>query len=313
MKVFLILLLTVGVCIAGNPEAEVIAELTNPSKLAGLPNDGERRANERLRKALAQMRDAAIRGRDPSAMVYEARQINQDTGRRGELVAESLIKNYTLALRWSLFTSENLENLRHGKSPVLANGEKIEVDHIVPISLYPEFENEFINLELMPASVHDSKGNKMTEKALELLPLLQSLQSHTAPGSIQAPPPAQAPPKFVYKRQTMETGKPVNLSRYGGENTDLIVRSRDIGFINISVIFNEKMSVKQNRNGEIISVPESFNGQLRKSELPKYPSKEFEGDLYELYTDKTGIKVFYNDSSFTPINHHELIFEIPNG
>jgi len=314
MKAFLILLLTVVVSFAGNPEAEIIAELTNRDKLATLPTDGKRRANDRLLKALAQMSDAHARLGDPAGVVYEAMLLNGENGKRGELVAESLIKNYTYALRLSLFTPGNLNNMRHGKSPVLSNGDKVEVDHIIPIAHYPEYENEFINLQLLPASIHDSKGKQMTAEALELLPVLKSLQNQSSASGVQAapPPPEQAPPKFIYKRHTLETGKPLNLSKYGGENTDIAIHSRDLGYINISAVYYEKTIQKLNRSGDIITVPETFSGQLQKTKLRKFPSKEFEGDLYELFTDRTGIRVFYNDSTFTPINHHELILEIPN-
>jgi CRISPR/Cas system Type II protein with McrA/HNH and RuvC-like nuclease domain len=49
------------------------------------------------------------------------------------------------------------------------------VDHIVPLSRYPQFANELANLQLMPAMQNREKGDRMGRVEQEKLAELQQL------------------------------------------------------------------------------------------------------------------------------------------
>jgi len=43
-------------------------------------------------------------------------------------------------------------------------GERIPVDHIIPLSVCPELDNQVLNLELLPASLNSSKRDKVGQR-----------------------------------------------------------------------------------------------------------------------------------------------------
>jgi hypothetical protein len=90
-----------------------------------------------------------------------------------ELVKIALLRNLVISERVGLFTPENLAAMKRGKSPVVTHGpyagEIAEVDHILPVSKFPQFAKQFWNPELMPKSLNRMKGDKVGQRQLDLL------------------------------------------------------------------------------------------------------------------------------------------------
>jgi hypothetical protein len=129
-------------------------------------------ANPRLKKAVYWLVEARSRGRTLEQTIAEAQRINGNNGAHGALVRDSLIRNVTIADRLGCTTSDNLDLLRRGNSPIITRGpyrgEIAEVDHIIPVAISAELENEFANLELMPRSVNRRKGRKVSSRQVTL-------------------------------------------------------------------------------------------------------------------------------------------------
>ena len=83
--------------------------------------------------------------------------------------ALNLTAQYRLGRLYGLYTDENLELLRRGRAPVITKGEhqgqKAHVDHILPMSKYPELENSMANLRWMPAKLNMQKSDTVTNTA----------------------------------------------------------------------------------------------------------------------------------------------------
>ena len=87
---------------------------------------------------------------------------------RGQLAKKSLLRNLTILERLGCLTEANLAKLRRGRAPTITRGpytgEIAEVDHIVPVSKAPRFENWGGNLEFMPMTLNRRKSDKMGER-----------------------------------------------------------------------------------------------------------------------------------------------------
>ena len=83
------------------------------------------------------------------------------------------MRNLTILERLGCLTEDNLPKLRRGRAPTITRGpyagEQAEVDHIVPISKAPRFENWIGNLEFMPRSLNRRKSDKMGERQISHL------------------------------------------------------------------------------------------------------------------------------------------------
>jgi uncharacterized alpha-E superfamily protein len=62
--------------------------------------------------------------------------------------------------------------MKRGRAPTVRRGpyvgEIVSVDHIIPRSVAPELDNVIANLELMPLSVNQRKGNKVSDRQTSL-------------------------------------------------------------------------------------------------------------------------------------------------
>lgn len=88
-----------------------------------------------------------------------------------ELVASQADKAYRQCLEWGIFDDpENLKKLARGQSPIIQRGpragEKVHVDHIVPISQDPRLARNMGNLRLLPESDNIRRGNSMDQDAM---------------------------------------------------------------------------------------------------------------------------------------------------
>ena len=178
----LLLLPTIGVraeeAIDESTPAKAIASLTDPKKLATLK--GERAVNPRFQMCLywieSYERSKAGERVDYSSishkvgvikLIERAVELNGliiDSGYCRRL-ATSLLINFTMANDYGLFTTEGMNELRQGKSATITKGEyagqEATADYYIPLSVCPELQNQIFNLQLLPASLTSSKGNKV--------------------------------------------------------------------------------------------------------------------------------------------------------
>jgi hypothetical protein len=140
--------------------ARNIASLVDPEKLATLRAD--RAANGRLLKCLYWMEAGRERGQQPESVAKSAIGRVYGEGPRADLVRRSLLRNYQIAGTLGCLTAANLQRLRRGESPRIAlgpyAGQEAEVDHVVPVAIAPQWENEIANLELLPRTLNRRKG-----------------------------------------------------------------------------------------------------------------------------------------------------------
>lgn len=154
-------------------DAAVVAirSLTDPAKIATLKDP--RACNDRLLKAVAWLHEAQMNGAVPTQVV-EAALVPQPLR---EMVKESLLRNLLIAHRLGLLDPINLAAMKRGKSPIVNvgpyAGEIAEVDHILPVSKFPQFSKEFWNLELMPRTLNRRKGDSVGQRQLDLLKRIQ--------------------------------------------------------------------------------------------------------------------------------------------
>ena len=145
-----------------------MATLTLPAKLDTLKDP--RAANSRLRKACYWLRWSGDAGNVIEAAIASTP--------RGELAKASLRRNMMILQKLGCFDEEDMARLRRGKSPVIDfgpyTGQKAEVDHIVPVSVAPEFGNWIGNLEFMPQTLNRRKANTMGDRQRSWLIGLQN-------------------------------------------------------------------------------------------------------------------------------------------
>lgn len=114
-------LLFAGQANAHDAAVGAVASLIDPAKLATLR--GDRPANRRVLKCLYWLNDARTRGIEPESAIAEAQALNQSAKEpRAPLVEAALLRNLDIAEKLGCLTPENLDRLRHGKSPVISRG-----------------------------------------------------------------------------------------------------------------------------------------------------------------------------------------------
>ena len=179
----LVCLLWPGQLLAGDVAVSAVASLIDPAKLSTLK--GERAANQRVLKCVYWLHEARSRGLAPARVIARAQALDSSGAEpRAPLVQAALLRNLEIADRLGCLTPENLDRLRHGRSPVIERGpyrgEPAEVDHIVPVAVEPALAKEMANLELMPRTLNRRKGATMGARqrdylkkfeALDLLPI----------------------------------------------------------------------------------------------------------------------------------------------
>lgn len=144
---------------------KVVATLIDPVKLATL-DIKQRAINARFKQLLFNLYLAESRGYKLDEVLNSAYDI-YGVGYRRKLVTVLMLKvNFEAAAQGGIFSSrDNLDALRNGKSPRFLfgpnTGEIAEVDHVVPLSKFPQFANDIANLQLLPESENLSKGDKM--------------------------------------------------------------------------------------------------------------------------------------------------------
>jgi hypothetical protein len=150
--------------------ARMIKSLIEPAKLATL---GDRGANPRTQKITAILWKAKQAGEDPAKVAAQAVDLIGWGGTtKGSLTAEAIVRNLTIAERLGSVTPEDIEAMSRGRAATVRKGpyagEILSVDHIIPRAVAPELDNVIANLELMPLSVNQRKGNKVTSRQADL-------------------------------------------------------------------------------------------------------------------------------------------------
>jgi len=155
----------------GNPEhyAERAAPLIDPAKLATL---GERGANPRVQKYVAQLAEARRAGIAVSNVVSQAVTLAGMKGEDAKLTAEAMLRNLTIAERLGCLDKAGLRDMRRGQSPTIRRGpyrgDELSVDHIIPRAVVPELDNVIANLELMPLRMNEGKRDKIGDRQRSL-------------------------------------------------------------------------------------------------------------------------------------------------
>lgn len=156
--------------IAADSHVTDVARLTNPASLAALKST--RSANLRLWKILAALEDGRRAGMLPSKTLDEALKVSGDTGAHGQLVKVTLLRNFEDAQRASLLTPENLTLMRKGRSPIVPSGsfagQRYEVDHVLPVDVFPELGNEIANFMLLPGTLNRRKSDAVKQRSIDL-------------------------------------------------------------------------------------------------------------------------------------------------
>lgn len=152
-----------------------IASLIHPAKLASL---GERAANPRVQKYVAILEEAQRAGKDPAVVASEAVAIAGLRGELARLTTEAMLRNRVIAERLGCLNAAGLEEMRQGRAPTVTKGpyrgDPLSVDHIIPLSVMPEFDKVIANLELMPLRVNIKKKASMGERQQDLLKKLRA-------------------------------------------------------------------------------------------------------------------------------------------
>lgn len=173
-RLLLLLFLSLVVQGCGRPPAHdparLIQSLIDPAKLATL---GDRGANPRIQKVTVILWEAKLQGHDPAVVAGNAvKLIGWNGTAKGDLTAAAMVRNVVILERLGSITEEDIHAMKRGKAPIVRRGpyvgEIVSVDHIIPRSVAPELDNVIANLELMPLSVNQKKGNKVGDRQVSL-------------------------------------------------------------------------------------------------------------------------------------------------
>ena len=149
--------------------AQRIAPLIDPAKLATL---GERGANPRVQKYVAQLAEAQKKHVQVSSVAAQAVALVGMKGEAAKLTAEAMLRNLTIAERLGCLDKASLRDMRRGQSPTIRRGpykgDQLSVDHIIPRAVVPELDNVIANLELMPLRMNEGKNAKIGERQRSL-------------------------------------------------------------------------------------------------------------------------------------------------
>lgn len=142
-----------------------VAPLIDPQKLETL---GERGANPRVLKIVYWL-DAAGHDHAPPTLVLDSALTRVGMkGKAADLTRAELLRNLDIATKLGCLTGDDLEEMRHGKAPIVRRGpyagDKLSVDHIIPLAIAPELDTVLANLELLPLKVNESKNAKVGDR-----------------------------------------------------------------------------------------------------------------------------------------------------
>jgi hypothetical protein len=89
-----------------------------------------------------------------------------------------MLRNRVIAERLGCLNTAGLEEMRQGRAPTVTKGpyrgDQLSVDHIIPLSVMPEFDKVIANLELMPLRMNVKKNAGMGDRQQDLLKKLRA-------------------------------------------------------------------------------------------------------------------------------------------
>lgn len=149
---------------------ERLSALCEPAKLATLSRRG---AIPRVQKIVYWLEISRREGYSPVALLRRTmKQIGWDDD-RGRMTTEALLRNLQIATKLGCTDDDGMSEMRRGRAPTVRAGpyagDQLSVDHIVPVSRFPELDNVLANLELMPLRLNMRKGDAMGRRQFELL------------------------------------------------------------------------------------------------------------------------------------------------
>jgi hypothetical protein len=168
----------------GSWSVKVVNELDRCSKdaqdmLLNLATLRERGANPRVQQVTAILWQAKQDGHDPAKVAERAvERIGWGGTEKGRLTAAAMVRNLTIVERLGGTAPEDLADMRRGRTASVRKGpyagEVISVDHIIPRAIAPELDNVIANLELMPLTLNQRKGDKVGDRQVSLAKQLHS-------------------------------------------------------------------------------------------------------------------------------------------
>jgi hypothetical protein len=180
----MLLCATLAVCAADAGRfGQHIAALIDQAKLATLGNRG---ANPRVQKYVAQLAAARQAGVEPSNVVAQAVALAGMKGAAAQLTAEAMLRNLTIAQRLGCLDAAGLRDMRRGQSPTIRRGsykgDQLSVDHIIPHAVAPELDKVIANLELMPLRLNAGKQAAVGDRQRSLAKQLRAAGLLSAQG-----------------------------------------------------------------------------------------------------------------------------------
>ena len=161
---------------------EILTPIIDPEKLDTLK--GKRAATPRLRKACYWLQMAHTAGFDVGEIIDLSYDPNGPCGslsynqtgpygfHRAKAQGDSLVRNRVILERLGCFDEAGLAKLRKGNAPTITKGpyagEIVTGDHIIPRSVCPELDNKIYNLEMMPLTLNQKKGAKITQRQIDI-------------------------------------------------------------------------------------------------------------------------------------------------
>lgn len=165
------------------PYADKLVPLIDPERLETL---GPRGANPRVQKAIFILNEAHEDGAD---VFQVARLAVARAGYKHEaaaLTANALARNFDIARKLGCLDALGRAAMRQGNAPIVRRGpcagQAATVDHIVPRAVVPELDKVIANLELLPATLNESKGDKIGPRQLEVARKLHEAGLLSSPG-----------------------------------------------------------------------------------------------------------------------------------
>lgn len=154
----------------GSDAPAQIQPLIDPAKLATL---GDRGTNQRIQKITVILHEAKAGGQDSAEVAGQAiNLIGWGGTEKGRLTAAAMVRNLTIMERLGSTTPEDIATMKRGRAATVRTGpyagEVLSVDHIIPRSVAIELDNVIANLELMPATLNQKKGNKIGDRQVSL-------------------------------------------------------------------------------------------------------------------------------------------------
>ncbi len=149
--------------------SQKVASLIDPAKLATL---GQRRANPRVEKYVAQLAEAKAAGLPPERVVKDAVALVGMKGAAAQLTSEAMLRNLVIAERLGCLDEAGLAGMRKGHGATVRRGpyagDHASVDHIIPLKVAPELDHVIANLELMPLRMNEGKSAKIGQRQRSL-------------------------------------------------------------------------------------------------------------------------------------------------